>query len=64
MHPSYPRPSFIKEQPKFIDIIHLEKVKNFKEVRELLLSDKEGSYVLKTKNDMVRLLNFLRINYI
>lgn len=50
MHPSYPRPIFMTEQPKFVDILNLEKIHNFKDVRKLLTSTKEGSYLLQVDN--------------
>lgn len=53
MHPSYPRPASIWTQPKYVDIIHLEKVQNFSSVRTLILSKEEGHHLHKNANDRV-----------
>lgn len=49
-HPSYPRPIANKEQPKFVDILYLEKTNNFNIVREKLLTISEGKYILNNDN--------------
>lgn len=53
MHPSYPRPASIWTQPKYVDIMHLEKVQNFSAVRKLMLSKEEGHHLHKSANDRV-----------
>ncbi|KAK4871749.1 hypothetical protein RN001_015873 [Aquatica leii] len=56
MHPSYPRPTSIKNQPKLVDILNLEKINNFTNVREKLLKEKDGVYSHKTKNETLKYL--------
>lgn len=53
MHPSYPRPTSITGQIKFVDILHLEKVENFKMVRQLMLTEKESFHTLMNANETV-----------
>lgn len=52
-HPSYPRPIASKEQPKFVDILYLEKATNFDVLREKLLTIAEGKYSLNNGNATV-----------
>ncbi|KAB0801153.1 hypothetical protein PPYR_05507 [Photinus pyralis] len=56
MHPSYPRPASIKNQPKFVDIFHLEKITNFTITKQKLLTEVDGSYTLKAEAEVLRFI--------
>lgn len=50
MHPTYPRPTSVSKQIKFVDIKHLEKYKNFESIRDKILTNEEGEYTLLPEN--------------
>lgn len=52
-HPSYPRPSVCNKQPVFVDISYLEKVKNFTEVREKILQERDGFFTAESNSSTV-----------
>lgn len=50
-HRTYQLPLSIYEQPRFVDIRHLEKVPDFDAVRQRLLTEFRGSHILLTANN-------------
>lgn len=59
MHPSYPRPISVSKQIKFVNILRLEKYKNFESIRDMILSKNEGEYTLLPQN-VRNTLNLIR----
>ncbi|XP_022246418.1 VWFA and cache domain-containing protein 1-like isoform X1 [Limulus polyphemus] len=49
MHPSFPRPMFMEEQPLHTDIQHLENQPGFQRIRRDILRNDSGENILTTK---------------